>query len=90
MDEINQRAKKIDKDLRVPQLSENARYIAETRYAIKNEVGQSTEKVEDIFWRVASSVARGDKKSETEMDKTARAFYEVMAEQKFCQIHLVL
>lgn len=83
MDEINQRAKKIEKDLKVPQLSENARYIAETRYAIKNEAGQSTEKVEDIFWRVASSVAKGDKKSEAEMDKIARAFYEVMAEQKF-------
>ena len=83
MDEINQRGKKTEKDLKVPQLSENARYIAETRYAIKNEAGQSTEKVEDIFWRVASSVAKGDKKSEAEMDKTARAFYEVMAEQKF-------
>ncbi len=83
MDDINQRGKKADRGLRVPQLSENARYIAETRYSIKDETGKSTEKVEDIFWRVASNVAKGDKKSVASVDKTARTFYEILAEQKF-------
>ena len=48
------------RDLIQPQLSENAKYIAETRYSQKDEEGKAYEKVSDIFWRVASSVAKGD------------------------------
>jgi len=59
MDEISQRNKKNKIDLKVPMMSENAKYIAETRYAQKNEQGKSIEKVEDILWRVASNVAKG-------------------------------
>jgi len=74
------------RDLIEPQLSENARYIAETRYSQKNEEGKAFEKVADIFWRVAISVANGDKNfgtSEENINELAKSFYNLMAEQKF-------
>ena len=76
-------------DLMEPELSDNARYIAETRYGMKGEGGERLEKVKDIFWRVASSVAKGDlafdKSASAEVlaDKQAKKFYQLLAEQKF-------
>ena len=76
-------------DLMEPELSDNARYIAETRYGMKGEGGERLEKVKDIFWRVASSVAKGDLNfdksaaAEALMDKQAKKFYQLLAEQKF-------
>ncbi|MDD4937969.1 MAG: adenosylcobalamin-dependent ribonucleoside-diphosphate reductase [Candidatus Shapirobacteria bacterium] len=74
------------RDLIEPQLSENARYIAETRYSQKGEDGKPFEKVTDIFWRVASNIAKGDKnfeESDENINELAVAFYNLMAEQKF-------
>lgn len=74
------------RDLIEPQLSQNAKYIAETRYSQKDEEGKAFEKVEDIFWRVASNVAKGDKNfggSEENINQLAVKFYTLMAEQKF-------
>lgn len=74
------------RDLVEPKLSDNAKYIAETRYSRKNEAGQAYEKVKDIFWRVAINVAAGDKNfngSEESISELAEKFYQVMAEQKF-------
>ena len=75
-----------NQDLMEPQLSDNARYIAETRYSQKNEDGKPVEKVKDIFWRVASNVAKGDRnfsKTELDVETLAKDFYKLMAEQKF-------
>ncbi len=86
MDEINQRVKNIKEELKEPEVSSNARYIAETRYAIKNEEGESTEKVKDIFWRVSRAIAKGDErfgKNEDEIIEEAKRFYGLLAEQKF-------
>lgn len=86
MDEINQRNINIKEQLKEPDLSDNAKYIAETRYAIKDESGKSTEKVKDIFYRVASSIAKGDgkfNKDEEKISSQTKTFYEMMAEQKF-------
>ncbi len=69
-----------------PKLSDNAKYIAETRYSKKGIDGKPIEKVKDIFWRVATALAGGDKnfnKSDNEIEGLARAFYGLMAEQKF-------
>lgn len=77
-----------------PQLSDNARYIAETRYAMKNEEGKAVESVKDIYWRVAFNVAKGDLNfqipnfndqitKEEKVEETAMRFYQMMAEQKF-------
>ncbi len=85
MNEINQR-NSINSELMEPILSDNARYIGETRYAIKNENGKITETVKDIFWRVAFSVAKGDTtfgKTDNEIEVQAKVFYQLMAEQKF-------
>ena len=100
MDEINQRDKNplssksedisLEKgDLMEPVMSENAKYIAETRYAMKDEEGKRVESVKDILWRVALNIARGDlvfDKStfaEATADSQAKIFYNLLAEQKF-------
>lgn len=86
MDEINQRVKNIKDELREPEVSENAKYIAETRYAIKNEDGKSTEKIKDIFFRVAENIAKGDLKfgkGNAEIEEKSKVFYEMLASQKF-------
>jgi ribonucleoside-diphosphate reductase alpha chain len=70
----------------VPSLSDNARYIAETRYSMKNEAGEPLEKAGDIFWRVAYNVARGDARfgaSEAQVETLAREIYRLLAAQKF-------
>ena len=69
-----------------PIISENAKYIAETRYAMKGEDGKPLEKVKDIYWRVADNIAKGDLKfgkNNEEVEEQARTFYQLMAEQKF-------
>ena len=73
-------------DLMEPIMSDNAKYIAETRYAMKNEKGEVMEKVKDIFWRVAYNIAKGDLvfgKSEFEVEAQAKVFYQLLAEQKY-------
>ena len=59
-----------------PVLSENAKYITESRYGIKNEDGKLTESVKDIFWRVAINIG-------LQNEDKAKIFYEMMASQKF-------
>ncbi|KKQ69216.1 ribonucleoside-diphosphate reductase, adenosylcobalamin-dependent [Candidatus Shapirobacteria bacterium RIFOXYD1_FULL_38_32] len=89
MEKTLKESKKIE--LMNPTLSDNATYIAETRYAMKNEEGKTIEKVKDIFWRVAVSVAKGDEKFRARNGKQdvgfdedkAWVFYNLMAEQKF-------
>jgi len=86
MDLIKQRNNPIVEKLKEPGLSENAKYIAETRYSMKDEAGKSTETIKDIFWRVAYNVAKGDARfgeKEVEVEKQAIKFYEMMAEQKY-------
>ena len=73
-------------ELPEPILSTNAKYIAETRYSKKDEEGKSIETVKDIFWRVSTSVAKGDSVfgvNEEGIDNLAKTFYQLMAEQKF-------
>lgn len=86
MDEINQRIVASKESLKEPEISENARYIAETRYAIKNEEGKTIEKVKDIFYRVAEGIAKAEINFGNGEDKAKELtvdFYNLMAEQKF-------
>lgn len=74
------------KDLAEPQLSENASYIAKTRYAFRNEAGEPIETPRDMFWRVAYYVAAADSiypESKKSYLKSAREFYQMMANQSF-------
>src|ERR1035437_5825113 len=74
------------KNIIEPELSDNARYIASTRYARKNANGEATETPKEILWRVAYNIATADRLydgSKSIHDKTAHEFYDLMATRKF-------
>jgi len=74
------------KDLPDPLLSENASYIAKTRYAFRNEKGEPIETPKDMFWRIAHYISAADSiypQSKKDVLKSAREFYQMMAAQKF-------
>lgn len=73
------------KDLIEPALSENAAYIAKTRYAFRDEKGEPIESPRDLFWRVAYYIGSADRiygNAKNHQD-SARVFYTLMAKQKF-------
>lgn len=72
-------------DLIEPTLSENAAYIAKTRYAFRNEQGEPVETPKDLFWRVAYYIGSADRIYGKAVDHitSSREFYKLMATQKF-------
>jgi len=73
------------KDLQPPTLSENAAYIAKTRYSFRNEKGEPIESPTQMFWRIAYYIGAADRlyhDSKTHL-KTACDFYNLMATQSF-------
>jgi len=67
-------------------LSPNAITVLEKRYLIKDESGQPAERPEDLFWRVATTVAAPDAKygaSKGAVTELAQAFYDMMAKRVF-------
>jgi len=67
-------------------LSDNAITVLERRYLIKDEAGQPTEKPEDLFWRVARTVAAPDRlygASEGAVEAVAEEFFRIMAERQW-------
>ncbi len=65
-----------------PQLSDNAITVLERRYLIKDADGQPTERPEDLFERVAETVAAPDTKygaSKGAVAELAEAFCDIMA-----------
>jgi ribonucleoside-diphosphate reductase alpha chain len=67
-------------------LSPNAITVLEKRYLLKDETGKPVEKAEDLFWRVARTVAAPDAKygaSAGAVESLAEAFYGVMAKRLF-------
>ena len=82
---LGRKIPKPPKDLPEPNLSENAVYIAKTRYAFRDEKGEPKESPKEMFWRIAYYIAAADtiyynKKSHL---KSAKEFYKLMAAQKF-------
>ncbi len=81
---VGRKIPSVPEDLQAPNLSENAAYIAKTRYAFRNEKGEPIENPKELFWRVAYYIGAADtiydKKSHL---KTAREFYSLMSAQKF-------
>jgi ribonucleoside-diphosphate reductase alpha chain len=68
------------------QLNQNARTVIEKRYLIKDAEGKPTEKPEDMFWRVATTVAEADRRygaTEMAVSQLAREFYALMTERRF-------
>ncbi len=74
-------------DLPEPGLSENAAYIAKTRYAFRDENGTPIEGPKEMFWRVAYNIATADRNyngnSTSKTLETARKFYNMMASQEY-------
>jgi ribonucleoside-diphosphate reductase alpha chain len=68
------------------QLNENARTVIGKRYLIKDGTGTPVEQPEDMFWRVAGTVAEADRRygaSDSEVTGTAENFYRLMVERRF-------
>jgi ribonucleoside-diphosphate reductase alpha chain len=60
--------------------------VLEKRYLVRDENGKPTERAEDLFWRVALTIAAADRgygASEGAVTALAEAFYELMAERLF-------
>lgn len=66
-------------------ISENALTVLERRYLVKDEKGKILETVEDMFQRVADSIAAADKiyYKNADTDKTAKTFYQMMTRLEF-------
>src|SRR5216110_1216781 len=68
------------------QLNDNARTVIGKRYLIKDATGTPTEQPEDMFWRVAGTVAEADRRyggSDSEVTAMAENFYRLMVERRF-------
>src|SRR5436309_736113 len=68
------------------QLNDNARTVISKRYLIKDATGTPAEQPEDMFWRVASTVAEADRRygsSDGEVTDMAGSFYRLMVERRF-------
>jgi ribonucleoside-diphosphate reductase alpha chain len=68
------------------QLNQNARTVIEKRYLIKDGTGKPTEQPEEMFWRVATTVAEADRRygaGEGAVAELAREFYSLMTERRF-------
>ena len=63
-------------------LSANALTVLERRYLVKDDAGKPVEKAEDLFWRVARTIAAPDRTygaSTKAVETAAEAFFELMA-----------
>jgi ribonucleoside-diphosphate reductase alpha chain len=76
----------LPEDLPRADMSENARIIMGKRYLVKNEDGEPIEEPEQMFWRVARTIAGVDESygaSEGGVDQLAREFYRLMTQRLF-------
>jgi ribonucleoside-diphosphate reductase alpha chain len=67
-------------------LSPNAITVLEKRYLIKDERGAPVESPQDLFWRVARTIAQADLRygaSQPAVDEVAQAFFGLMANRLF-------
>ncbi|HEX5581973.1 MAG TPA: vitamin B12-dependent ribonucleotide reductase, partial [Gemmatimonadaceae bacterium] len=68
------------------QLSQNARTVLTKRYLVKDASGQPTETPEEMFWRVASTIAEVDRRygaSDVAVQGLAEEFYALMTQRRF-------
>jgi ribonucleoside-diphosphate reductase alpha chain len=76
------------RDLQDPDLTENAATVLERRYLKKDpNTGKVCETPRELFWRVASHIAKGELKFSAGTPEralsVAREFYELMAKRQF-------
>jgi ribonucleoside-diphosphate reductase alpha chain len=68
------------------ELSQNARTVLTKRYLVRDASGAPTETPEDMFWRVATTVAEADRRygaSDAEVEALATEFYALMTQRRF-------
>jgi len=68
------------------QLTQNARTVIEKRYLVRDANGKPVERAEDMFWRVATTVAEADRRygaSDGGVRAAAEEFYTLMTERRF-------
>jgi ribonucleoside-diphosphate reductase alpha chain len=73
-------------DLPIAELSQNARTVLAKRYLRKDADGRPIEEPEEMFWRVAATIAAEDAKygaSPEEVEETAEDFYLLMTQRRF-------
>ncbi|MBN2706077.1 MAG: vitamin B12-dependent ribonucleotide reductase [Deltaproteobacteria bacterium] len=75
----------LPKNATLPQFSPNAITVLERRYLKKTETGEPAEDPQDMLWRVAWTIASGEKNYDPQADikKLAGDFYEAMARLEF-------
>jgi ribonucleoside-diphosphate reductase alpha chain len=68
------------------QLNDNARTVISKRYLVKDATGMPVEQPEDMFWRVAGTVAEADRRygaSDADVTGMAETFYRLLTERRF-------
>src|SRR5437762_13057348 len=68
------------------QLNDNARTVIGKRHLIKDATGTPVERPEDMFWRVAGTVAEADRRygaSDGDVTATVGEFYKLITERGF-------
>ena len=70
----------------VAELNDNAKTVISKRYLIKDASGKPTEQPEEMFWRVATTVAEADRRhgaTDADVTATASEFYALMTQRRF-------
>ena len=75
----------LPKSATMPLFSDNAVTVLERRYLKKDDTGAVVEEPKDMLWRVAWTIAEGEKEFDKGADtkKLATEFYEMMAKLEF-------
>ncbi len=71
--------------LRLPEFSDNALTVLRRRYLMRNEEGEVVEEPVDMLWRVASTIAAGERHYDTgaDVETLAGEFYDLLASFDF-------
>ena len=66
-------------------VNENGRRVLEKRYLKRDAEGTTLETIEEMYWRVASNIAEGDRKFDknADVEAVAKEFYAMMAALEF-------
>ena len=71
--------------LREPKLTENSLTVLKRRYLRKNDKGEVVETPKELYFRVATNIAKADGyyDKKADLDKTAEIFYDMMINREF-------
>lgn len=65
------------------ELADNARQVLLKRYVRRNADGKPAETIEEMFWRVASTIANVETRWATDTDTLARKYYTLLTSKAF-------